>query len=284
MYFMKNLRKNQKRKGSTHDYSWGAPIAVELHSRLPMHHACPDVLRRVPRAGHHPDEDEQHGGGHEDVERTRVPVRVDERADRLVADLPQKHRAPVENDRQETVESPRPENGQRPRQHSTIALAEGGAPVEVNRSGMTGFDDACEGRRHEPDEQERRSHEGHHHEALRIPSRQKAVWNCQQNTRQYIEDTEYDLHTLPRFLWLGMCGFDQATMTRLLCRYNSITDVCRQGQQKIRTFAVSSFLNSWIKNFSSPKIKIWFEPMFFKSYHTFPTWCAPWDSDPEPCP
>jgi len=172
-----------------------------------MHDSCPHVLRRVPRAGHHRDEDEQHEGCHEDVERTRVSVRIDERSDRLVADLSQKHRAPVENDRQEAVESPRPEDGKGARQHSTIALAESGTPVEVDRPAMAGLDDAGKGRHHEPDEQERGSHEHHHHETLRIPSRQEAVRNCQQNAHQRIEDTEYDLHLSPRFLGLEMCLF-----------------------------------------------------------------------------
>ena len=54
------------------------------------------------------------------------------------------------------------------------------------------------------------------------------------------QNTEYDVHVSPRFLGLGMCGFDQATTAQLLCRYISIVDVVRQGQQKIRTFAVLS--------------------------------------------
>src|SRR3989344_328398 len=39
-----------------------------------------------------------------------------------------------------------------------------------------------------------------------------------------------------------------------------------QERQKIRNVAVSNFLTSWIKKFSSPKIKIWFEPMFFSGF------------------
>lgn len=172
-----------------------------------MHDSRPHVLRRVPRAGHHRDEDEQHEGCHEDVQWTRITVRVEKRADRLVADFSQKHRAPVENDRQEAVESPRPEDGKGARQHSTIAFAEGGTPVEVDRPAVTGLDDAGEGRHHEPDEQECGSNEHHHHEAFRIPSRQEAVWNRQQDAHQRVEDTEYDLHLLPHFLGLGMCLF-----------------------------------------------------------------------------
>jgi len=95
---------------------------------------------------------------------------VEKRADRLIADISKEHGAPMENDRQKAVESPYPEDGRRPRQHSTIALAEGCTPVEVNRPAMAGFDDAGEAGRHEPDEEKRGSHEGHHHETLRIPS------------------------------------------------------------------------------------------------------------------
>ena len=65
-------------------------------------------------------------------------------------------------------------------------------------------------------------------------------------------------------IWLGMCN--QATVARLFCRYRSIIVNLRQGQQKIRTFAVSRFLSSWIKKFSSHKIKMWFEPMFFSGF------------------
>ena len=36
----------------------------------------------------------------------------------------------------------------------------------------------------------------------------------------------------------------------------------RQERQKIRNVSVSNFLTSWIKKFSSPKIKIWFGTMF----------------------
>ena len=59
----------------------------------------------------------------------------------------------------------------------------------------------------------------------------------------------------PPSFWLGMCGFNRATMTRLLCRYHSITDSCRQGQQKIRTFAVSHSLTSWIKKISFSRMQ-----------------------------
>ena len=176
-----------KKKGSTHDCSWGA-LDGDAHLRLPMHDSRPHVLRGVPRTGHHREEDEQHESCHKNVERTCVPMRVDERGDRLVADLSEEHRAPVKHDRQEAVERPRPEDGQGTRQHSTVALAEGGTPVEVDRSAMTRLDDTREGRRHEPDEQERGSHEDHHREALRAPSSQQAVRNCQQDTRQHVEN------------------------------------------------------------------------------------------------
>ncbi len=238
MYFMKNFRKNQKRKGSTHDCSWRAPDG-DAHVRLPMHDSRPHVLRRIPRAGHHRDEDEQHEGRHEDVQRTCVPMRVDEQGDRLVADLSEEHRAPVKNDRQEAVERPRPEDGQRARQHSAVVLAESGTPVEVERSAMTWLDDSREGCRHKPDEQERGSHEGHHREALRTPSSQQAVRNRQQDTRQHVEDCQHDLHLSPRFLGLEMCDFDQATMAQSDCFYPTIFNCIRQGQQKIRTLAIS---------------------------------------------
>ncbi len=39
-----------------------------------------------------------------------------------------------------------------------------------------------------------------------------------------------------------------------------------QGRQKITISGVSRLLNLWIKEFSSPKIKIWFEPMFFSGF------------------
>jgi len=56
------------------------------------------------------------------------------------------------------------------------------------------------------------------------------------------------------FFQFEVCGFDQATMAQSLYRYISIIGAFRQGQQKIRTFAVSCLLTSWIKKFSSPKI------------------------------
>ena len=49
------------------------------------------------------------------------------------------------------------------------------------------------------------------------------------------------------------------------CKYSISTNVS-QGQQKIRKFAVLDLFLLWIKKFSSPKIKIWFEPMFFSGF------------------
>lgn len=173
-----------------------------------MHDSCPQILRCVPRASHHRSEDEQHEGCHEDVELTRIAVRVEKRADCFVADLSKKHCAAVENDRQEAVECPRPEDGKGARHRSAIALAEGGTPVEVDPPAAIGFDDTREGCHYEPDEQERGSHESHHRKALQAPSRQQAVRNRQQETRQHVENSKYDLHLSPPFLWLEMCGFE----------------------------------------------------------------------------
>lgn len=65
----------------------------------------------------------------------------------------------------------------------------------------------------------------------------------------------------PPSFWLGMCDFDQATMAQSLCHYRSIINYCCQWQQKIRTFAASCLLTSWIKTFSFfLSVKTWFEP------------------------
>ena len=61
----------------------------------------------------------------------------------------------------------------------------------------------------------------------------------------------------------------------LITCYPSIIAVLRQGQQKIRSTAVSSFSTSRIKNFSSPKIKIWFELMFLTSSFAVLSGAAP---------
>src|SRR3989344_3967967 len=50
------------------------------------------------------------------------------------------------------------------------------------------------------------------------------------------------------------------------CYEYSISARISQGQQKSGIFAVFHLLTSWIKKFSSPKIKIWFEPMFFSGF------------------
>jgi len=49
-----------------------------------------------------------------------------------------------------------------------------------------------------------------------------------------------------------MCGFDQATVAQSLCRYASIIDAIRQGQQKIGISAVARFLTPLTKNFLPP--------------------------------
>ncbi|MBU2036908.1 hypothetical protein KJ866_01730 [Patescibacteria group bacterium] len=52
----------------------------------------------------------------------------------------------------------------------------------------------------------------------------------------------------------------------LISCYPTMLDISCQGQQKITISGVYSFLALWIKKFSSPKIKIWFEPMFFSEF------------------
>ena len=90
-----------------------------------------------------------------------------------------------------------------------------------------------------------------------------------------------------------MCGLDQATMAQSLSCYISIIDACRQGQQKIRTFAVSCLLTSWIKKFSFPRMQnrqFIFEPKMqyaltaerseaAVSNLQFPKWCPRLESN-----
>ncbi len=110
---------------------------------------------------------------------------------------------------------------------------------------MGDADDASEARQHEPDEQERGSHEGHHRKVLRTPPRHQAVRNRQQEARQHIENRQNDLHLSPRFLELVMCDFGQAivaqpTATRLA--YYTIKVNNRQPCRLLREFRMKKFL------------------------------------------
>ncbi|MBU2109780.1 hypothetical protein KKB71_02420, partial [Patescibacteria group bacterium] len=77
------------------------------------------------------------------------------------------------------------------------------------------------------------------------------------------------VHVLPPVLNVRLPRNPRGTGYRTIipvADYRSIFITPRQGQQKIRKIAVSDFLTLWIKKFSSPKIKIWFEPMFFSGF------------------
>jgi len=74
-----------------------------------------------------------------------------------------------------------------------------------------------------------------------------------------------DRHGLPPSFWFG--NVPMSRTVHFLGRIErSILCSTSQWQQKIRSIAVYNFLALRIKKFSSPKIKIWFEPMFFSGF------------------
>jgi|SRR3989344_712476 len=79
----------------------------------------------------------------------------------------------------------------------------------------------------------------------------------------------FSCHSLSAPFCCEVCCY-RATMTRFVyCLEYSISSARSQAQTKNQHFCCFSgliFMDSWIKKFSSPKIKIWFEPMFFSGF------------------
>ena len=81
----------------------------------------------------------------------------------------------------------------------------------------------------------------------------------------FLEPAECRFVTHSLFL-LSVCSLIPSSHHDLISCYSIILELSCQEQQKITISGVYRSLTLWIKKISSPKIKIWFEPMFFSGF------------------
>jgi len=228
---------------------WRCRIAAE-----PL---TPDALRE--RVSHEPDDaDDRH------YDETCVTILEDEAPDRCKARPLQNDRNSVREDGKEAVAEESIEDPVNPpRNIVALHLARRVESVQNDRGDREsecGEDQivrvpSCKigvrHRHHEADHEVERPHEERSSTFRQLTSE--------------VSELLFHFHFASPFLLLGMCY--RATMARFIyCLEHSIFGVGSQAQQKITISGVSRFLTLRIKKFSSPKIKIWFKPMFFSGF------------------